>query len=126
MKLLLDTNALIWTLLKQQKLSPTAAAMIEDDANEVLVSVVSVWEIEIKIAKKKLRAPSDLGTALAKQRFKLVQVTLDHALAVESLPRHHRDPFDRMLIAQAQLGGFTLVTSDGEVGRYPVATLPAA
>ncbi len=125
MKLLLDTDVLVWTLLKQEKLSAAAAAAIEDEANEIFVSVVSAWEIEIKAAKNKLRAPSDLKTVLTEQRFKLVPVTLDHALAVESLPSHHKDPFDRMLIAQAQLGGLTLVTSDREFRRYPVATLPA-
>jgi PIN domain nuclease of toxin-antitoxin system len=124
-KLLIDTQVLIWTLLKQEKLATTAAEAIADEANDVFVSVVSAWEIEIKIAKKKLHGPSDLGTALAEQRFKLMQVTLDHVLAVESLPSHHRDPFDRMLIAQAQFGGLTLLTSDREFRRYPIATLPA-
>jgi PIN domain nuclease of toxin-antitoxin system len=124
-KLLIDTQVLIWTLLEQERLATTAAEAIADEANDVFVSVVSAWEIEIKIAKNKLHGPSDLGTALAEQRFKLMQVTLDHVLAVESLPRHHRDPFDRMLIAQAQLGGLTLLTSDREFRRYPIATLPA-
>lgn len=125
MKLLLDTSVLIWTLLEQHRLSPSAADAIEDETNDIFVSVVSAWEIEIKIAKGKLRAPSDLETTLGEQRFGLLQVTLEHALAVESLPSHHKDPFDRMLIAQAQLGGLTLVTSDREFRRYPVATLPA-
>jgi PIN domain nuclease of toxin-antitoxin system len=124
-KLLLDTNALIWTLLDQEKLAAAAVEAIQDEANDVFVSVISAWEIEIKNARNKLHAPSNLKTALAEQRFNLVQVTLDHALAVESLPSYHRDPFDRMLIAQAQLGGFTLMTSDREFRRYPVATMPA-
>lgn len=126
MKLLLDTNVLIWTLLEQHRLSSSAADAIEDEKNDIFVSVVSAWEIEIKVAKGKLRAPSDLKTTLGEQRFDLLQVTLEHVLAVKSLPSHHKDPFDRMLIAQAQLGGLTLVTSDKEFRRYPVATLPAA
>jgi PIN domain nuclease of toxin-antitoxin system len=107
-------------------LSPTAANAIQDGANEVFVSVVSVWETEIKRAKGKLPMPAPLQDALAEQRFKTLPVILRDVLAVESLPRRHRDPFDRMLIAQAQLEGMTLVTSDREVRHYPVATLPAS
>ena len=126
MKLLLDTHALLWALLAPRRLSPTAADAIEDGANEVFVSVVSAWEIEIKRAKGKLPIQVPLSDALSEQRFKTLPVTLPYVLAVESLPRRHRDPFDRMLIAQAQLEGMTLVTSDREVRHYPVATLPAS
>lgn len=126
MKLLLDTHALLWALLAPGRLSPTAADAIEDRANEVFVSVVSAWEIEIKRAKGKLPVSVPMGDALAEQHFKTLPVTLPDVLAVESLPRRHRDPFDRMLIAQAQLEGMTLVTSDREVRHYPVATLSAS
>ena len=126
MKLLLDTHALLWALIAPRRLSPTAADAIEDGANEVFVSVVSAWEIEIKRAKGKLAVSVPLRDALAEQRFRTLPVTLPYALAVESLPRRHRDPFDRMLIAQARLEGMTLVTSDREVRHYPVATLPAS
>ena len=126
MKLLLDTHTLIWTLLDQSRFSPTAIAAIRDESNEVCVSVVSAWEIEIKRAKGKLPMPTPVGDALEAQRFATIPVTLDHVLAVESLPRHHRDPFDRMLIAQAQLEGMTFVTSDREIRHYPVAVLPAS
>ena len=126
MKLLLDTHALLWALLAPARLSSTAVEAIEDGANEVFVSVVSAWEIEIKRAKGKLAVTVPLADALSEQRFKALPVTLPYALAVESLPRRHRDPFDRMLIAQAQLEGMTLVTSDREVRHYPVATLPAS
>ena len=126
MKLLLDTHALLWTLIAPKRLSAAAAAAIEDGANETFVSVVSAWEIEIKRAKGKLPVSVPLSDALAEQRFKTLPVTLSYVLAVESLPRRHRDPFDRMLIAQAKLEGMTLVTSDREVRHYPVATLPAS
>jgi PIN domain nuclease of toxin-antitoxin system len=126
LKLLLDTHALLWALIAPGRLSPTAADAIQDGANEVFVSVVSVWEIEIKRAKGKLPIPVPLRDALAAQRLKTLPVTLRDVLAVESLPRRHRDPFDRMLIAQAQLEGMTLVTSDREVRHCPVATLPAS
>jgi PIN domain nuclease of toxin-antitoxin system len=126
LKLLLDTHALLWTLLAPGRLSPMAADAIEDAANDVFVSVISAWEIEIKRAKGKLPLPRPLKDALAEQRFKTLPVTLREVLAVESLPRRHLDPFDRMLIAQARLGDMTLVTSDREVRHYPVATLPAS
>jgi PIN domain nuclease of toxin-antitoxin system len=125
LRLLLDTHVLIWTLLSRGQLSAAAIDAIEDEANEVFVSVVSAWEIEIKQAKGKLRIPGDLDTGISAQGFQPLQVGLQHVFAVESLPRHHRDPFDRMLITQAQLGGMTLITSDGAIRKYPVAVLPA-
>ncbi len=126
MKLVLDTHALLWALLEPGRLSPTAAEAITDGANEVFVSVISAWEIEIKRAKGKLPLPSTLKDSLSELRFRPLPVTLSHVFAVESLPRHHRDPFDRMLIAQAQLDGMTLVTADREIRHYPVAVLPAS
>lgn len=126
MKLLLDTHVLIWTLLERPRLSAAAVDAIGDESNEVFVSVVSAWEIEIKQAKGKLRIPDELGAGLAAQGFQVLPVALRHVLAVESLPRHHRDPFDRMLISQAQLEGMTFVTSDSEIRHYPVAVLPAS
>lgn len=126
MKLLLDTHVLVWTLLGHERLSATASAAIQDSANEVFVSVVSAWEVEIKAAKGKLSMLGPLGDALARQRFGSLPVTLRHVLAVESLPRHHRDPFDRMLIVQALLEGMTLVSSDRKMRDYPIALLPAS
>jgi PIN domain nuclease of toxin-antitoxin system len=123
-RLLLDTNALIWTLVRRERIPPIAMDAIEDEANDVFVSVVSAWEIEIKAAKGRLRIPSDLQDALAAQGFEPVALAMRHAYAVESLPRYHRDPFDRMLIAQAHLEGMTIVTSDRAIRRYPVAVLP--
>lgn len=123
-RLLLDTNALIWTLVRRERIPPIAIDAIEDEANDVFVSVVSAWEIEIKTAKGGLGTPTDLQDALAAQSFEPLAVAMRHAYAVESLPRHHRDPFDRMIIAQAHLEDMTIVTSDNEIRRYPVAVLP--
>jgi PIN domain nuclease of toxin-antitoxin system len=123
LRLLLDTHALLWALLAPTRLSATASDAIEDGANEVFVSVVSA---ELKRAKGKLPIPVPLADALSEQHFRTLPVTLPYVLAVESLPRRHRDPFDRMLIVQAQLEEMTLVTSDREVRHYPVATLPAS
>lgn len=125
MRLLLDTNALFWTLIEPKRLSSEAASAIEDESNEVYVSVVSAWEIGVKRAKGRLEMPMALGPMLAETRFEALSVTLDHALAVESLPHRHHDPFDRLLVAQAQLENLVLVTSDREIRRYPIAVLPA-
>lgn len=123
-RLLLDTNVLIWTLARRERIPPAAIDAIEDKANDVYVSVVSAWEIEIKAAKGRLGAPPDLQDALALQGFEPLPVAMRHACAVESLPRLHRDPFDRMIIAQAHLERMTIVTSDTEIRDYPVAVLP--
>jgi PIN domain nuclease of toxin-antitoxin system len=122
-RLLLDTNALIWTLVCRERISPIGMDAIEDEANDVFVSVVSAWEIEIKAAKGRLKAPSDIQAALAAQGFQPLAIAMHHVYSVESLPRYHRDPFDRMIVAQAHLEGMTIVTSDSEIRRYPVSVL---
>lgn len=125
MRLLLDTNALIWTFGNPTRLSSHAADEIRDEENTVFVSVVSAWEIGVKRAKGKLELPGNLGSMIVEKKFDPLPLTLRHALAVESLPHQHHDPFDRMLVAQAQTDGLTLVTSDREMQRYPVAVMPA-
>jgi PIN domain nuclease of toxin-antitoxin system len=124
-RLLLDTNALFWSLIEPGRLSKQATGAIEDEANDVLVSVVSAWEIGVKRAKGKLDMPTALGPMLSESRFDVLPVTLPHALAVESLPHSHHDPFDRLLVAQAQIENLVLVTSDRQMHRYPIAVLPA-
>ncbi len=125
MRLLLDTNALIWALSHPARLSPQASGEIEDRSNEVFVSVVSVWEIGVKKAKSKLDFSGNIESMLAQKEFEPLPLTLRHGLAIEALPHQHHDPFDRMLIAQAQVEKLTLVTSDRMMQRYPVAVLPA-
>jgi len=125
-RLLLDTNALLWSLLEKRRLSASVADAIADESNNVFVSVVSIWEIEIKRAKGRLHVPPEIEPSLSAQRFRSLSITLQHVQAVESLPRHHRDPFDRMLIAQAQLESLTLVSADRAMRRYPVAVLSAS
>ena len=126
MRLLLDTNALIWTLAAPDRLSPRAAEEIQDSANDVVVSVISAWEIGLKRAKGKLDLRGDLELSLDERGFQPLPLSLRHALAVESLPPEHHDPFDRMLVAQAQVEKLTLVTSDRMMRRYPIAVLPAS
>lgn len=125
MRLLLDTNALIWTLADPDRLSDHAADKIQDESNAVFVSVVSAWEIGVKRAKRKLELPGNLESMIAEKKFDPLPLKLGHALAVELLPHRHHDPFDRMLVAQAQVEDLTIVTSDRTMRRYPVATLPA-
>jgi PIN domain nuclease of toxin-antitoxin system len=124
-RLLLDTNALLWTLAEPERLASHAAEKIADESNEVFVSVVSAWEIGVKRAKRRLEAPEDLTSMLAEKRFDALPVTMPHALAVEALPHHHHDPFDRMLVAQARVENLVLVTSDREMRHYPIALMQA-
>ena len=124
MRLLLDTRVLLWWLADDPLLPPQAAAAIADGETSVAVSAASVWEIAIKKAIGRLEAPDDLLDALAANDFDPLSISHAHALAAGALPAHHDDPFDRMLIAQAQAEGFTLVTADERFPRYDVALLP--
>lgn len=125
MRLLLDTHCLLWWLDDPALLSDAARTAIRDGRNAAYVSAATVWEIVIKKAAGKLEAPNDLDAALAACRFHCLAVTVAHALALGSLPALHRDPFDRMLVAQATVEGLTLVSRDPEVLRYPVPSLVA-
>jgi PIN domain nuclease of toxin-antitoxin system len=126
MKLLLDTHTMIWAFSEPRLLSSQARDAISATENDVFVSVISPWEIAIKRSKKRLRAPEDLSDAMEAHQFRLLPVLLRHTQAIDSMPNHHGDPFDRMLVAQAIVDGLTLVTSDRVLRRYPVATLPAS
>jgi len=125
LRLLLDTSVLLWTLLTPDRLLATPREAIEDGANEVFISIASPWEIAIKKSRRNLNPPDDLDVQLAEKRFSLLPISLQHTRAIESLPHHHGDPFDRMLIAQAQMDGLTIVTSDRKIARYQVAVMRA-
>ncbi len=124
MNLLLDTHALLWFVWDDTKLSQGAKEAIEDTANLKFVSIATCWEISIKCGLKKLSlgepAATFLSRELSKNGFQLLGITLAHATAIEQLPLHHRDPFDRMLIAQAQLNSFTLVSCDQTLDQYGI------
>jgi len=116
MNLLLDTHAFLWAVDNHPRLSPQARAAIIDGGNIVFVSVATAWEIAIKKSIGKLAIPSgDYLEELRLHRFTPLDITTEHALAVETLPPHHKDPFDRMLIAQAQVEQLTLVTRDPKI-----------
>ena len=115
MKLLLDTHVVLWWLDDPALLSTSARTAIADPQNTVLVSAAVAWEIAIKRALGKLTAPPDFDTAIQVSGFQALPVTIAHALAAGGLPPHHRDPFDRMLIAQSQHEGCTMVSRDARL-----------
>ena len=126
-RLLLDTHVLIWRLADDPMLGPRTRATIADERNEVYVSAVSAWEISIKRALGKLDAPEDLDleSILEDEGFEILPINFFHGEQAGRLPPHHRDPFDRMLIAQAQAEGLELVTNDGAFTAYGLLTVDA-
>ncbi len=122
MKLLLDTHALLWWLADVE-LRPDAKAAIADSENLVVVSAASVWEASIKRALGKLVAPDGLATVVVEAGFEPLDMSATHAERAGSLPPHHRDPFDRMLVSQAQIEDLMIVTRDGAFAPYDVETL---
>ncbi len=124
MKLLLDTHTFIWWDSEPAKLSPTVLKLCRERVNTVLLSVTSVWEMQIKLQLGKLKLNLPLGEVIESQRqtnnIEILPVTLEHVLALESLPAHHKDPFDRLLIAQANVEGAVLVSRDSVFTSYSV------
>jgi PIN domain nuclease of toxin-antitoxin system len=121
-RLLLDTHLLIWGGYQPSRLSAAAATLIDDRSNEVFFSAASIWEIAIKagLARADFAVdPPALRAGLLAQEYQEVPVTGGHALAVAALPLQHRDPFDRILVAQAACEGLCLLTVDARLTRYP-------
>jgi PIN domain nuclease of toxin-antitoxin system len=127
MNLLLDTHTFLWFIDDDPKLSPTARALIEDANNRVYLSVASLWEMAIKISLDKLRLAQPFDVLLPQQlglnHIDLLDITVAHAAAVVTLPFHHRDPFDRLLIAQASSEVIPIVGSDVAFDAYPITRL---
>lgn len=120
MKLLLDTHAALWILTDDERLSDNVWRHITDSSNLVLLSAASVWEIAIKRALGKLAAPDECLALLLDTGVTALSVSAEHAASVEQLPAHHRDPFDRILIAQAIAEGAALVSCDPKLRPYGV------
>lgn len=123
MRFLLDTHVVLWWLADDAALSDEVKTLIDDEP-EVYVSSATVWEIAIKQAIGKIKIPVDLAEHVAVSEFRELPITFEHARAAGRLPLVHRDPFDRMLVAQAQCAGLTLVTADADISRYEVDVLP--
>ena len=119
---LLDTHVLLWWLADDRRLGAGARALVAGPDNAVYVSAASVWEIGMKRALGKLDAPDDLIDAVERSGFDPLPIGLAHAELAGALPRHHDDPFDRMLVAQAMAEGATLVTADARLAAYAVPT----
>ena len=124
MKLLLDTHIWLWWVGGFPELSKQARDLISDRKNHIALSSASVWEIAIKYRLGKLTLPMPPGAyvsaRLAAQHFEVLPINATHSAEVASLPDHHQDPFDRLLIAQAQIEGMTLLTADRELQPYAV------
>lgn len=123
MNLLLDTHILLWWLSDDQRLSWVHRAVIVDPSNSVFVSAASVWEISIKRAMGKLTAPQGVADAIGQSELEALPITLEHAEAAGELPDHHRDPFDRMIVAQAVVENLAVATTDANIRRYAVNLL---
>ena len=127
MRFLLDTHAMLWLFLRSSNVKKSVRDRLADPANEVYVSAASTWEISVKTAIGKLRLPGDPGQYLParieRSRFKTLAISFEHTYGVFSLPPYHADPFDRLLIAQAQIEGLTVVTADKAFAKYDVRRL---
>ena len=125
MKLLLDTHVLLWWLDDSPVLPDRVKDIIADGRNTIFVSAATVWEIRVKQALGKLSVPDSFRQVLDQQPFENLSITADHAHALAGLPMHHRDPFDRLLVAQSQAEELTLVTHDARMEQYDVRLLHA-
>jgi PIN domain nuclease of toxin-antitoxin system len=124
--LLLDTHALLWWMADDPALGPNARTAIADSGKVVFVSAATAWEIATKRESGKLDAPGDIVDWIRRGGFTELAIELEHAVLSAELPKHHRDPFDRLLVAQAAIDELTLVTADAEIVKYDVETLDAA
>jgi PIN domain nuclease of toxin-antitoxin system len=120
---LLDTHALVWALEASPRLSAIARDVIEDSGNTVLVSVVSAWEIEIKKMLGRLAVPDNLEEVIEAAGFSKRLITFADIRHLRALPAHHKDPFDRMLVAQSIAEGVPLVSSDLQIAQYPIQVI---
>jgi PIN domain nuclease of toxin-antitoxin system len=121
MNLLLDTHTLLWFLSGSKKLNSTSKKLIEDESNNCFVSIASVWEIAIKVSLKKLTLEvslKELQQVMAQNKIQILPIEINHLAKLMKLKFHHRDPFDRIIIAQALVEKWTILTSDPEFKKY--------
>ena len=122
---LLDTHVFIWAMEESKRLSQDIKDKIINPRNKIFISVATVWEIVIKKAIKQIRLNFDIETSIRNAGFEVVPIKLPHALGVEKLPLHHRDPFDRVLISQAKAENLILITADRKIWKYRIKILKA-
>jgi PIN domain nuclease of toxin-antitoxin system len=125
-RLLLDTHALLWWLMDAPALGARARGLIEDGRNEVFVSAATTWEIAIKMRLGKIEAPEDLNGVVEEEGFRPLPISLFHGTSAGLLVWEHRDPFDRMLVAQAQAEGLEVVTADARILGFGIRTVDAS
>ena len=122
---LLDTHTLLWSLSNPEELDREARNIIQHPQHRIFVSAATIWEMAIKTALGKLKTPSDLEEQLKLNRFEILNVTFLHAQAIANLPLLHRNPFDRMLVSQAQNEVMTLITRDPFIQQYDISWIVA-
>ena len=127
MRYLLDTHTFVWLDSDSSQLPAKAHSIIAESDNNVFLSLVSVWEMQIKARLGKLNLRVPLENIIRDQQqtnaVQLLPIMLDHILALDNLPNHHKDPFDRLLIAQAQVEQMSLITKDPQIAQYPVTVV---
>ena len=127
MKVLLDTHTFLWWIVGDPRLSARAREIIGDGRNELLLSAASGWEMATKAGLGKLDLPGDLEAFILDQMalnaIDSLPVLMSHALHIQKLPRHHRDPFDRLLVSQAELENLPVLTADPQIAQYAVRTI---
>lgn len=125
MRVLIDTHVLLWSLENPGRIGAPARAALSDHASTIVVSVVNLWEIAIKRRRGDLTAPDDLPRIISSLGQEILEVRAEHAWHVRTLPLHHGDPFDRLLVAQAQIENLPLITRDRQLERYDVRIIRA-
>ncbi|MBS0638125.1 MAG: type II toxin-antitoxin system VapC family toxin, partial [Verrucomicrobia bacterium] len=122
---LLDTHVLLWWLTNPEELSQKAHKIIADKDNSISVSCVSLWEMSIKKSLGRLNLPLNILEIMHNEGFKILSIGPEEALGISDLPFIHQDPFDRMLVMQAKMHDFVLITRDTHIMKYPVVTIKA-
>ena len=123
MRLLLDANAFVWWVTSSGRLTPAARAAIADENNEVFIGIGAIWELTIKRSLKKLHFPFDFEVEVQNEGFQVLAINFAHLRALDVLPLHHRDPFDRLLVAQALAEGVPIATADRRLAAYGVQVI---
>lgn len=123
MKYLIDSHILVWSVTRSHKLNQTELKVLQDSDNEIFFSPASIIELGIKSSKGKLSLPHDFTEAALQTGFKPLSITLEHSQTETKLPRHHADPFDRIIAAQAKTNQLTLITRDALLHQYPIQIL---